>query len=156
MRCLVLLACILASIAQTSARQPSPNVLFIAIDDLRAELGCYGSKHIISPHIDKLAQQGTLFERAYCQQAVCNPSRASALTGLRPGDFPLWDLPTHFREIRPDLVTLPQHFKDNGYHTENIGKMFHNWRQDRWKGDPASWSVPAVLHYNSQFSRHTL
>ena len=133
----------------TPCRAERPNVLFIAIDDLRAELGCYGTPHVLSPHIDRLASEGTLFERAYCQQAVCNPSRASALTGLRPSTLGIWDLPTHFRERRANLVTLPQHFKQHGYHTENIGKMFHNWRQDKWKGDPASWSVPAVLHYNS-------
>ncbi len=144
-----------------TAVQP-PNILFIAVDDLRAELGCYGltpsgaptgarsgSPHIISPNIDRLAASGTLFNRAYCQQAVCNPSRASALTGLRPGSLRIWDLPTHFRQHFPDIVTLPQHFKQHGYHAENIGKIFHNWRQDEYKGDPDSWSVPAVLHYNT-------
>ncbi len=125
-----------------------PNVLFIAIDDLRAELGCYGSSHIVSPNIDKLAARGTLFNRAYCQQAVCNPSRASILTGLSPSTLRIWDLPTHFRQRYPDIVTLPQHFKNNGYHTENIGKMFHNWVQDDYKGDAISWSLPAKLHYN--------
>ena len=71
------------------------------------------------------------------------------MTGLRPRTLGIWDLPTHFRERIPGIVTLPQHFKNHGYHTENIGKMFHNWRQDKWKGDAASWSVPAVMHYNS-------
>jgi iduronate 2-sulfatase len=135
----------------TSSARPARtcNILFIAIDDLRAELGCYGSDHIVSPNIDKLAATGTLFKRAYCQQAVCNPSRASALTGLRPSTLGIWDLPTHFRKPFPDIVTLPQHFKNHGYHAENIGKIFHNWRQDDFKGDPDSWSVPAVLHYNT-------
>jgi len=126
-----------------------PNVLFIAVDDLRVELGCYGSTHVKSPHIDRLATLGTLFERAYCQQTVCNPSRASLLTGLRPDTLRVWDLPTHFRQNRPDAVTLPQFFKQAGYHSQGVGKIFHNWRQDDWKGDAASWTVPAVLHYNS-------
>ena len=84
-----------------------PNVLFLAVDDLRVELGCYGSPHVLSPNIDRLAKRGTLFERAYCQQTVCNPSRASVMTGLRPDTLRVWDLVTHFRENRPETVTLP-------------------------------------------------
>lgn len=128
------------------------NVLFIAVDDLRVELGCFGSSHVQSPHIDRLAERGTVFTRAYCQQTVCNPSRASMLTGMRPDTLRVWDLPTHFRENRPQAVTLPQLFKRHGYHTQCIGKIFHNWRQDNWKGDPVSWSVPSVLHYNSHYN----
>ena len=139
--------CVLLASATVQARQP--NVLFIAVDDLRVELGCYGSGHVKSPHIDKIATQGTVFTRAYCQQTVCNPSRASLLTGLRPNTLRVWDLPTHFRQNKPDAVTLPQLFKQNGYHTQCIGKIFHNWRQDDYRGDPMSWSVPAILHYNS-------
>lgn len=126
-----------------------PDVLFIAVDDLRVELGCYGDEHVLSPQIDKLAAQGTLFEHAYCQQTVCNPSRASLLTGLYPDSLRVWDLFTHFRQHRPDVVTLPQMFMQHGYHAQCVGKIFHNWRQDDWKGDPASWSIPAVLHYNT-------
>lgn len=128
---------------------PPPNVLFVAVDDLRVELGCYGGEHVLSPNIDRLAARGTLFERTYCQQAVCNPSRASVLTGMRPDALRVWDLPTHFRVHQPEAVTLPQLFKQNGYQAQCVGKIFHNWRQDEWKGDEVSWSVPSVLHYNS-------
>jgi arylsulfatase A-like enzyme len=103
-----------------------PNILFIAVDDLRPELGCYGAPLVISPNIDRLAAEGVLFERAYCQSAVCNPSRTSVLTGLRPNTHGVHDLWTHFRHTVPDAVTLPQHFKANGYHTAAIGKIFHN------------------------------
>lgn len=137
-------------IATTNAADAkAPNVLFIAVDDMRVELGCYGDTIAKSPNIDRLASQGTLFQRAYCQQAVCNPSRASLLTGLRPDTIRIWDLPTHFREHEPELVTLPQLFKQNGYHAQCVGKIFHNWRQDDYQGDPTSWSVPSQMHYNS-------
>ena len=143
---------ILASLFAQVADAKRPNVLFIAVDDLRVELNCYGQKHVHSPNIDKLAERGTLFTHAYCQQTICNPSRASMLTGLRPDTLKVWDLPTHFRDTHPNVVTLPQLFKQQGYHAQGIGKVFHNWRQDKWQGDAASWSVPAVMHYNSHYN----
>ncbi len=108
------------------SEQLAPNILFIPVDDLRPELGAYGSEDIITPHIDRLAQQGVTFTRAYCQQAVCNPSRASLLTGLRPDSIRVWDLRTNFRQNLPDIVTLPQFFKEHGYTTIGLGKTFHN------------------------------
>jgi arylsulfatase A-like enzyme len=114
-----------------------PNVLFIAVDDLRPELGCYGVPVIQSPNIDALARRGTVFTRAYCQQAVCNPSRASLLTGRRPDTTRVYGNGTHIRRALRDVVTLPQHFKGHGYHTQAFGKVFHMGMDD-----PASWSVP--------------
>ncbi len=124
------------------AKEPArrPNVLFIAIDDLRPALGCYGDRVAITPNIDRLASRGMVFNRAYCQQAVCSPSRLSLLTGRRPDTIRVWDLATHFREALPDVVTLPQHFKNHGYHTRSIGKIFHG--AGKPSKDPPSWSVP--------------
>ncbi len=116
------------------------NVLFISIDDLRTELGCYGADHIKSPAIDSLAKNGILFSHAYCQQGVCNPSRASMLTGLRPDTIKVWDLPTNFRTFAPDVVTLPQHFKNSGYLSQGMGKIYHVGHGNH--EDEASWSVP--------------
>lgn len=115
------------------------NVLFIAVDDLRPMLGCYGHSEMHTPNIDRLAQRGTIFNRAYCQFPVCNPSRVSVLTGLRPDTTGINDNPTDFREVIPDVITLPQHFKTNGYHTRSVGKIAHG--DAAWK-DELSWSVP--------------
>jgi len=116
--------------------KPLPNILFIPVDDLRPELGAYGDHFIKTPNMDRLASQGITFNRTYCQQAVCNPSRASLLTGLRPDSIQVWDLRTHFRDNVPDVVTLPQFFKQNGYTTIGLGKTFHNNDPDT-----ISWSV---------------
>jgi len=115
------------------------NVLFIAIDDLRPMLGCYGNSVMHTPNIDRLSQRGTLFNRAYCQFPVCNPSRVSVLTGLRPDTTGIHDNPTDFREVLPNVVTLPQHFKNHGYHTRSVGKIAHG--DAAWK-DKLSWSAP--------------
>ncbi len=103
-----------------------PNILFIPVDDLRPEMGCYGNAYIRTPNMDRLAQEGVVFTRAYCQQAVCNPSRASLLTGLRPDSLRIWDLYTNLRTNIPQVVTLPQYFRQQGYTTIGIGKTFHN------------------------------
>jgi iduronate 2-sulfatase len=123
----------------SSASEPGkrPNVLFIIVDDLRPEMGCYGSDLVKTPNFDRLARRGLVFSRAYCQQAVCNPSRSSLLTGLRPDTLHVRNNETHFRQRNPDVVTLPQLFKNNGYESLKIGKVFHGTLPD-----PASWSQP--------------
>jgi arylsulfatase A-like enzyme len=108
------------------SEKTAPNILFIPVDDLRPELGCYGNEDILTPNIDRLAKKGVTFKQAYCQQAVCNPSRASLLTGLRPDSIQVWDLYTSFRDNVPDIITLPQFFKQQGYTTIGLGKTFHN------------------------------
>ncbi len=127
----------LASLATLVRAAERPNVLFIAVDDLRPEFGAYGADYVKSPNLDRLARAGMTFNRSYCQQAVCSPTRSSLLTGTRPDTTKVWDLVTHFRDALPDVVTLPQHFKNNGYHAQGMGKIYHGGFDD-----PASWSVP--------------
>lgn len=121
-----------------SGRRRKMNVLFIAVDDLRPQLGCYGVKHIISPNIDRLAQRGLLFESTYCQQAVCGPTRASLLSGVRPDTSGIHGNNTPVRTAMPDVTTLPEHFKNNGYETVSIGKLYHHPDDDlqAWSAEP--------------------
>ena len=122
-----------------------PNVLFLVVDDLRPALGVYGDPLARTPHLDALASRGMVFERAYCQQALCAPSRASVLTGRRPEAFAKISAgvqAAHYREVLPDVVTLPQLFSNSGYHTESIGKVNHVYPPIL---DAISWSVPERL-----------
>lgn len=121
-----------------------PNVLFIAVDDLRTNLGCYGDAAAITPNLDALAARGVRFTRAYCQVAVCNPSRQSLLTGRRPDTIRVWDLKTHFRKTSPGVVSLPEYFKDHGYFAQSFGKIFHG---EAPMSDPPSWSVPEQFEF---------
>lgn len=134
---------------KVKAAQENKNVLFIAVDDLRPELGCYGAEHMKTPNIDRLAGQGTLFKHTYCQQAVCSPSRTSLMTGKRPDTTKIYNLQTHFRKTIPGTVTLPQYFKQHGYHTQAFGKIYHGGLDDL-----ASWSVKttkaSVPHYGKK------
>jgi len=140
--CLVL-AMFVAAVRAAGAAPP--NVLFIMADDLRPELAAYGSP-AVTPHLDRLARRGMRFERAYCQQAVCNPSRSSMLTGRRPDTLGIWSNETHFRDKNPDVATLPGWFKAHGYQARCAGKIFHNWHT-AVQGDRGSWSAPEFLHY---------
>ncbi|MFV9551389.1 sulfatase [Algibacter sp. PT7-4] len=113
------------------SQKESPNVLIFYIDDLRAELGCYGSKTAITPNIDKLALEGVMFNKAYAQQAICAPSRMSTLTGLRPETLGIYSIFTPLRKVHKNLVTLPQLFKKNGYKTISTGKVYHHNIDDK-------------------------
>ena len=121
----------------TAPAVPNPNILFIAVDDLRPSIGCYGDKVAVTPNIDRLARRGVRFGQAHCQVAVCNPSRASLMTGLRPDTLGVWTLPIHFREAKPEAVTLPQWLRRHGYTAVGHGKIYHNPTPD-----PQSWSEP--------------
>jgi iduronate 2-sulfatase len=121
--------------ALSAGASERPNVLFIAVDDLRTELGCYGNAAVKSPNIDRLAAMGMRFDRAYCQQAICAPSRASLLTGCRPDTTRIYDLESPVHKVRPDIRTLPQHFKRNGYVTVSLGKIYHHGNDD-----PEGWT----------------
>lgn len=119
-----------------------PNVLFISVDDLRPALGCYGDRLAKTPNIDRLASTGRQFLAAYCQQAVCGPSRTSLLTGRLPDNNRVWHNRQRFRVHEPDTVTLPQLFVRAGYRAESYGKVFSGNAAEE---DPESWSAPAVL-----------
>lgn len=136
-RCIVIPACIIGALVTPLAAAPAnPHVLFIAVDDLRPQLGCYGQASIKSPNIDRLAARGMVFERAYCQQAICMSSRASLMSGYRPDRGKIYNNGPLFTHV-PDALTLNQHFLDHGYETQAMGKINHH-PTDYEKG----WSIP--------------
>ena len=116
------------------------NVLFIVVDDLRPDLSAYGQEYVHTPNIDKLAKESLVFERAYCQQAVCGPSRNSFMTGRRPDTTKAWNFIDHFRELNVGLnwSSLPQYFKKHGYFSSGVGKLYHPNLPPNY--DPPSWS----------------
>ncbi|XP_040323488.1 iduronate 2-sulfatase isoform X4 [Herpailurus yagouaroundi] len=119
------------------------NVLLIIVDDLRPSLGCYGDKAIRSPNIDQLASRSLLFQNAFAQQAVCAPSRVSFLTGRRPDTTRLYDFNSYWRIHAGNFSTIPQYFKENGYVTMSVGKVFHPGISSNYSDDsPYSWSFP--------------
>ena len=124
-----------------SQAKPRPNILFIAIDDLKPLMGCYGNTIVKTPNIDRLAKRGTVFLQNYCQQAVCGPTRASLMTGMRPDYTKVWDLKTRMRDVNPDIISLPQYLQSQGYSTQGIGKVYDPRCVDN-EIDKPSWSVP--------------
>jgi len=158
---LILVALLSISFQTTTIAQKKEklNVLFIAIDDLKPILGCYGNKLIHTPNIDRLASMGTVFLNNYCQQAVCGPTRASLMTGKRPDYTKVWDLKTTMRSINPDIVSIPQYFASQGYSTQGIGKVYDPRCVDK-KIDEPSWTVPYyktdLKYYAEEFGEPVL
>jgi arylsulfatase A-like enzyme len=133
-----------------ASAQAKPNVLLIISDDLRPQLGCYSDPIVKTPHLDHFAKTALRFDRAYVQSAICSPSRNSFLSGLRPATTGLRGFGTTLRDVAPDAITLPQHFKNHGWHSAAIGKVFHVYAETGLgsEDDPASWSQPLYLPKN--------
>ncbi|MBS2213298.1 sulfatase-like hydrolase/transferase [Carboxylicivirga mesophila] len=128
-------------VLKPKAIKPEYNVLMIAVDDLKPLLNCYGETQIHTPNIDRLAEQGVVFTKAYCQWAVCGPSRASIMTGQTPDGTGIRNLSSQLREERPDLITLPEYFSNQGYATAGCGKIYDPRNVDEHH-DIYSWSMP--------------
>ncbi len=125
------------------ASKAKPNILFIAVDDLKPLIRAYGDRIAITPGMDRLAREGMTFQNCYVQQAVCGPTRASILTGMRPDKTKVWDLDTDFRQVNPNAVSIPEYFIRNGYESAGVGKIYHE--SSIGKGhDAPSWSIPWV------------
>ncbi|MCF8227181.1 MAG: sulfatase-like hydrolase/transferase [Bacteroidales bacterium] len=146
---IVLSLCLSNVSGQDNVNSPM-NVLFIAVDDLKPTLGCYGDTLAITPNIDSLAERGLLFSAAYCQQAVCAPSRASLLTSRYPDQTRVEDLQTMLREVSPGIVSLPEYLIENGFITSATGKIF-DFRSVDNELDAPSWSVPYRKHYDEVY-----
>jgi len=131
---------LLVTLVAWTAWATRPNILLISVDDLKPNLGCYGDPYARTPNLDRLASRGMRFDLAYCNQAVCAPSRNALLTGARSTTLGIYDLGTHFRRAIPNAVTLLQYFKAHGWRTEGTGKIFHIGHGNH--DDPDSWSVP--------------
>ena len=123
------------------AKPIRPNILFIAVDDLKPTAGAYGDKLAHTPGMDRLAKEGIVFTSSYCQQAICAATRASIMTGMRPDRTRIWDLVTDFRQVNPNVVTMPQYFKSMGYETAAMGKIYHMGSAGPGHDAP-SWSIP--------------
>ncbi len=136
---LVMLVSLALAATLLHAETKPRNVLLICIDDLKPTIGCYSDPVAVTPNIDALASRGMRFDMAFCNQAVCSPSRNSLMTGLRPQTIGIYDLGTHFRSAVPDAVTVSQYFMNHGYHSAGLGKIYHTGHGN--KDDKFSWSV---------------
>lgn len=135
----VIVCSFLLAAAATQAGE-RPNVLLIQVDDLKPALGCYGDPLAMTPNIDSLAARSMRFDLAYCNQAVCAPSRFTLMLGAHSTSTGLYGLGSRLRDVVPDAVTMPQYFARHGYSTESLGKVFHIGHGNL--GDPDSFSVP--------------
>nr|CAI5843201.1 unnamed protein product [Callosobruchus analis] len=129
-----------------------PNILLIIVDDLKPALGCFGDVNAYTPNIDRLAEKSFVFRNAFAQQALCAPSRNSLLTSRRPDSLHLYDFYSYWRSTVGNFTTMPQYFKENGYHTYSIGKVFHPGKSSNFTDDyPYSWSIPTFHPKTEQF-----
>ena len=140
MKRLIIIATIFALGLPTALASAKPNVLLLLVDDLKPAMGCYGDKQAITPNMDALAKRGVRFDLAYCNQAVCAPSRFTLMLGSHSTSTGLYGLGSHLRRVMPDAVTMPQYFAKHGYRTESLGKIFHIGHGNL--GDPEAFSVP--------------
>ncbi len=133
----------------TAGAESPKNVLMICVDDLKPNIGCFGDPVAVTPNIDALAQRGVSFQSAYCNQAVCAPSRNSLMTGLLPQTIGVYDLSTHFRDAAPDVVTVGEHFQRFGYQVQGLGKIYHTGHGNH--DDKQTWTVPSWRPKGSQY-----
>lgn len=146
-----LVACLVWGAALMAAEPQRPNVLFLAIDDLRPQLACYGAKQMHTPHFDDFAKRAMLFERAYCMVPTCGASRASLLTGIRPAPARFVSYTARADQDTPQAATLNTHFKRNGYTTISLGKVFHfpadnvaGWSEKPWRPSTSDYHKPEL------------
>lgn len=149
--CLSVTSCKSATDAQNKKSAKLKNVLFIAVDDLKPIFGAYGDPNVKTPNLDRLASHGFVFQNNHCQQAVCGPTRASIMTGKRPDYTQVYDLQTLMRDKNPDILTLPQHFKQNGYQTVAVGKIYDP-RCVAKDYDAESWTIPYQHAKNKEYA----
>ncbi|MGB1369911.1 MAG: sulfatase-like hydrolase/transferase [Flavobacteriaceae bacterium] len=147
---LTLLLLFFLGIIHAQDSQTAPNILFIAVDDLKPTIGAFGDDLAHTPNIDLLAENATVFLNNHTQQAVCGPSRASLMTGKRPDYTKVRDLKTKMRDMVPEIVTIPQYFKNQGYMTIGLGKIFDPRCVDEFRDKP-SWSVPFMPEHKFEY-----